>query len=211
MRTIAIRRCSQELQRILKTARKRDVILRSAEGDEGILALIDDFDYELAAQRRNKKLMAFLKERFRRARKEERVPLEEVRRRLGLPPLLADRVARREEVVKTITISRRAQAIARLLAEARSDDLLLKTDAGEYALTAIRDGDYKEANNRVSEVVMTYLDALPESCLPPLEVVFVQRLPRSRPAHAEQRMNKRNASHAHGGKAAGGKTRSRSL
>ncbi len=187
MKTWVITRCSQEMQRILKIAKKEDVVLRNAEGDEVLLSLIDDFDYEVAAQRRNKKLMAFLKESFRQARKEKGMPLEEVSRRLGLPPRSVDSLPPSEEVLKTIAVSRRSQAIARMLAQARSQDLFLKTaDGGEYVLTAIRAGDHKDANRRLSEVVMAYLDALPESELPPLEVVFVRHRPRRKAVQRRQ-------------------------
>jgi hypothetical protein len=68
---------------LLQQARKADVIVRAADGTEYMITLIDDFDRELAAQRRNEKLMAFLDER---ARSTEWIPLEEVERRLGLSP-----------------------------------------------------------------------------------------------------------------------------
>jgi len=53
--------------------------------------MTNDFDYEIAQQRRNKKLMAFLDKRFREARREKGIPLEEVERQLGLAPRKARR------------------------------------------------------------------------------------------------------------------------
>lgn len=176
MKIVAITRCSLGLQRILKIVQKVDVVLRSSKGGEFLLSQIDDFDYELAAQRRNKKLMDFLDERIAQARKQEGIPLAEVKRRLGASSRAARRSPSAEEVVKTIAVSPHARAIARLLAEARAEELVLRTgDGSEYALTAIRDGDRNDAKRRLSDVVTAYLASLPDDCLPPLEVVFTQR------------------------------------
>jgi hypothetical protein len=46
--------------------------------------LVGDFDYEIARQRRNKRLMAFLDKSFHAARQEKGIPLAEVKRLLGL-------------------------------------------------------------------------------------------------------------------------------
>ena len=69
------------LQSILDEARGEDIVVKLADGSEFFIAAIDDFDRELAATRKNEKLMAFLD---RRAAQEESIPLEEVKRRLGL-------------------------------------------------------------------------------------------------------------------------------
>ncbi|MBY0524818.1 MAG: hypothetical protein K2R98_15545 [Gemmataceae bacterium] len=84
MKSVPITNRSQELKRLLQMAKREDVVLQTPEGDEFILQLVDDFDYELARQRGNKKLMAFLDERLRQARKEPNIPLEEVEQQLGL-------------------------------------------------------------------------------------------------------------------------------
>jgi hypothetical protein len=57
------------------------VIVRLADGSEFLLAAIDDFREEVASTRANAKLMAFLESR---ARQTATVPLDEVKRRLGL-------------------------------------------------------------------------------------------------------------------------------
>lgn len=192
MKIMAIARCSQGVQRILKIAQKADVILRSSQGDKFLLSQIDDFDYELAAQRRNKRLMDFLDERIAQAREQEGIPLSEVKRRLGASSRIARRLPPTEEVVKTIAVSPRARAIARLLAEARAEELLLRIGAGsEYALTAIRDGDRNDAKSRLSQVVMTYLDSLPEDRLPPLEVVFTPCFPEPARVGSKRRHSKK--------------------
>lgn len=46
-----------------------------------IMAAVDDFDHEIARTRQNARLMSLLEER---ASQQERVPLEEVKRELGL-------------------------------------------------------------------------------------------------------------------------------
>jgi hypothetical protein len=66
---------------LLKKAREENVIIRSAEGDEFILADIDDFNREIELTRENKKLMKLLESR---AKQEATVPLQEVKRRLGM-------------------------------------------------------------------------------------------------------------------------------
>lgn len=183
MKTVSIRRCPGELRRILTAAAQEDVVVRPPQGGEILLSLIDDFDYEIAAQRRNPKLMAFLEERFRQARKEKGVPLEEVKRRLGLRRRSSNNQRPHQEapLVRGIDVSARSQAILDLLEQARSEDVILKTTNGsECFLSAVPDGDYKAANQHRSEVVMAYLDELgDQGKLPPLEVVFVRELPRS--------------------------------
>jgi hypothetical protein len=95
MKTFAVTNRSRELKRLLKVAKREDVVLRTPDGDEFVLSLIDDFDYELSRQRQNEKLMAFLDERARQARKEKGIPLEEVKRRLGVNSH-GDKVPRRK-------------------------------------------------------------------------------------------------------------------
>jgi hypothetical protein len=189
MKTAMIDRRSQELHRILKAARRDDVILRTATGDEVLMSFIDDFDYEVAAQRRNKKLMRFLEERSREAHTEKGIPLEEVRRRLGLRPR-SPTPTREPEPMRVISLSKPGRVLGRLLAMVRSEDVLLTTAQDhEYALTIIREGDHKDARRRLSEVVMAYLDSLPDSRLPPLEVVFVRDRPPTKSRPSRRRKN----------------------
>jgi hypothetical protein len=182
MKMVSIRRCPAELQRLLKAAKSDDVIIRLPSGGELLFSLIDDFDYEIAGQRRNPKLMAFLDRRFRRARKEKGVPLKEVKRRLGLPAESNGNQQCKSEgsVVRKIDASPRSQVVLGLLDQAVSEDVILKIPTGfECFLSAIPNGDYTAANRRRSEAVMGYLDE--EGKVPPLKVVFVGTLPHRTP------------------------------
>lgn len=178
MRTVTIKRCSQEMRRLLKSAKKEDVVLRTAEGREVLLSQIGDFDYEIAAQRANKELMAYLDRLGRRSRREKGIPLEEVCRQLGLPPLSTNGPPPPSERTKTINISRCSEGIAKLLCQACSEDLLLKiADGSEYVLTTIHNGDREAAKTHSGDIVMAYLDKLAaKGKIPPIEVVFAQNL-----------------------------------
>lgn len=84
MKTITVNKRSQVVKQLLDMARQEDLLLRSEDGDEFMLVAVDDFDWEIAQQRANKKLMRFLDDRFRKARKQKGTPLDEVARRLGV-------------------------------------------------------------------------------------------------------------------------------
>jgi hypothetical protein len=81
MKTITVSRRAKGIIALLKQAREENLIVRSPDGSEFILAEIDDFDQEIQLTRQNKKLMEFLD--FR-AKQTETIPLEEVKRQLGL-------------------------------------------------------------------------------------------------------------------------------
>ena len=68
-------------QRAAGVRRNEDVLVRAADGTEFMVSAMDDFDYEIARTRQNAKLMALLDERTRQT---QTVPLEEVKRQLGL-------------------------------------------------------------------------------------------------------------------------------
>jgi hypothetical protein len=57
------------------------VIIQLADGRQFILSAIDDFDIEIAQTRQNQKLMTFLDQR---AKQTQTIPLDEVKRQLGL-------------------------------------------------------------------------------------------------------------------------------
>ena len=95
MKTVNISKQAKTINGLLEKARAEDLIVKAADGTEFLLSAIDDFDEEIALQRRNKKLMAFLDERFRRAKEEKGIPLEEVKRQLGLDSN-ATKVSRRK-------------------------------------------------------------------------------------------------------------------
>ncbi len=81
MRTITISRRSRSVHALLRRARKENVLLRSPEGEEFILAEVGDFNREIELARQNRALMRFLDARARRT---ETVSSEEARALLGL-------------------------------------------------------------------------------------------------------------------------------
>ncbi len=81
MKTIEVSRRSKALNELLRKARKENVIIRSADGDEFILAEVDDFDLEVKLVRNNKALMRFLENR---AKEPATVTLGEARKALGV-------------------------------------------------------------------------------------------------------------------------------
>lgn len=81
MKTIRISKRSKRINALLKQARKENLIVRSADGCEFILAEIDDFSREIELTRQNRKLMKFLD---LRAKQTKTIPLEEVKVLLGL-------------------------------------------------------------------------------------------------------------------------------
>ncbi len=83
MKTITISRRARSVNALLKRARRENIILRSPEGEEFILAEVDDFNREIELTRQNRALMKFLEARARQA---ETVSLEEAKTLLGLDP-----------------------------------------------------------------------------------------------------------------------------
>ena len=81
MKTIRVSKQAKTVNALLKRARQENVILRSAEGDEFILAEIDDFNREIELTRNNKQLIRLLQTR---AKQKAPVSLEEAKRRLGI-------------------------------------------------------------------------------------------------------------------------------
>lgn len=93
MKTISVSAHSKSLNELLKKARRGNLILESADGEQFVLARINDvrsfsigdgenFDMEAEGTRTNKELMKFLDERGARAKRSKGIPLIEVRRRL---------------------------------------------------------------------------------------------------------------------------------
>lgn len=81
MKTITVSQNSKNIIDLLQQAQHGNLILRSPDGIEYILAEIDDFDREIALTRQNEELMELLD---RRARQTKTIPLEEVKRQLGI-------------------------------------------------------------------------------------------------------------------------------
>ncbi|HUB23905.1 MAG TPA: hypothetical protein VL992_00650 [Tepidisphaeraceae bacterium] len=81
MKTVDLPNVSGEFADLLDQARRDDLVVRLADGSEFMLVAIDDFDVEVARARANPKLMKLLDERCVQT---QLVPLDEVKRRLGM-------------------------------------------------------------------------------------------------------------------------------
>ena len=81
MRTIKVSRQSRTVNALLKRARHENVILRSAEGSEFLLAELDDFNREIELTRENMHLMKLLEQR---AKQKATVSLGEAKKILGI-------------------------------------------------------------------------------------------------------------------------------
>ena len=81
MKTIDLPHTTPDIADLLDQARHDDIVVRLADGSEFLLVAVDDFDREVARTRANPKLMALLDTRAREAK---RIPLDEVKQRLGL-------------------------------------------------------------------------------------------------------------------------------
>ena len=86
MRTVSVSQRSRTVSRLLDIARKETLVLRTASGEEFVLAAVDEFDHELTLQRANKSLMEFLEGRFRQARSAKGIRLGEAVRRYAVDP-----------------------------------------------------------------------------------------------------------------------------
>lgn len=81
MKIVAVPPQAAETIALLEQARDDDLLVRTADGSEFLLTAIDEFDREIARTRQNAKLMALLDER---ANQSKTIPLDEVKRQLGL-------------------------------------------------------------------------------------------------------------------------------
>jgi hypothetical protein len=81
MKTIAVSMNDKELQELLEQAKKENLILRTPDGIEFVLAEIDDFDREIELTRQNEELMALLESRASQA---ATVSLSQLKTDLGL-------------------------------------------------------------------------------------------------------------------------------
>lgn len=79
MKTIPVSPRSKSINALLKQAKNSNIILKTTDGREFILAEINDFDREFELTRKNKKLMKFLD---KRARETKTVSAAEARARL---------------------------------------------------------------------------------------------------------------------------------
>ena len=95
MKTVSVSPRSKVLRELLRLAQGTDVIVQSPDGAQFFLTHItnadtfyisngeDDFDAEIAATRKNTRLMKFLDERGEKAKDRKGMPLAEARRRLN--------------------------------------------------------------------------------------------------------------------------------
>jgi hypothetical protein len=81
VKTVAVPAQAAEVNALLEQARDDPVLVRAADGSEFLLTVVDEFDVEVARTRQSAKLMALLDER---AKQTNAIPLEEVKRQLGL-------------------------------------------------------------------------------------------------------------------------------
>jgi hypothetical protein len=81
MKTVKVSKQSRALRSLLKSARRESLILRSPEGQEFILAEIDDFNREIELTRGNSSLIRFLASR---AKQRAAFSIEEARRQLNI-------------------------------------------------------------------------------------------------------------------------------
>jgi len=84
VKTIKVSKQAKTVNALLNKARQEGVILRAPDGNEFILAEIDDFKREIELTRGNKRLMKLLDDR---ARQKASVLLEEAKKRLGTEQL----------------------------------------------------------------------------------------------------------------------------
>jgi hypothetical protein len=81
MKTIKVSQRPKAVNALLKHARRENVILRSDDGQEFILAEIDDFNREDELTRQNRSLANLLEAR---AKQTQSFSLAEAKRRLGI-------------------------------------------------------------------------------------------------------------------------------
>jgi hypothetical protein len=81
VKTIAVPAQPAEVNALFEQARDDDVLLRTADGSEFLLTVVDEFDVEIARTRQNARLMALLDQRPKQT---TTISLDEVKRELGL-------------------------------------------------------------------------------------------------------------------------------
>jgi hypothetical protein len=81
MKKVDLARSTPNLPTLLDMASEENLILRTADGREFVLAEVDDFDREVALVRQNQELMEFLEQR---SRPSQTYTIEEARRILEL-------------------------------------------------------------------------------------------------------------------------------
>jgi len=81
LKTVELTTIAPYLAELLDLAGAENIILKTPEGREFVLAEVGDFDTEIALVRQNEELMALLEER---SREKKTYTLQQVREQLGL-------------------------------------------------------------------------------------------------------------------------------
>jgi hypothetical protein len=81
MKTLNIADAPKSVPELLALADQENLVLRTPDGRQYVLAELDDFDHEVALTRENAELMALLDER---SKERGSISLAEARRRLGV-------------------------------------------------------------------------------------------------------------------------------
>jgi hypothetical protein len=81
MKTIELRQQVLSFPDVIELASHENIIVRTSEGREFLVAELDDFDREIQLTRENQELMEFLEER---SQETTTFTLAQVRQRLGL-------------------------------------------------------------------------------------------------------------------------------
>ncbi len=81
MKTIQVTSRQPGLRRLLAQASRENLLIRSLDGREFIVAELDDFDREIQLARKNDDLMSFLD---KRGRKPATISIATLRKELGL-------------------------------------------------------------------------------------------------------------------------------
>jgi hypothetical protein len=79
MKTVFVSKKERKIRELLDQAKEENIIVRSPDGREYILAEIDDFNREIELTRQNQKLMTFLE---KRADQTKVTPLKDVKKQL---------------------------------------------------------------------------------------------------------------------------------
>jgi hypothetical protein len=77
---------SRAVNQLLDKARDVDILVETEDGTVFLLTAVDDFALEIEAQLKCKPLMDYLEARFREAATQPGIPLEQVKKELGLKP-----------------------------------------------------------------------------------------------------------------------------
>jgi hypothetical protein len=81
MKTIEVSDDSPKLDEVLKLASEENIILKTVDGRNFVLAEVDDFEREIQLTRQNQELMRFLDDR---SMETKTYSIDEVRRKLKL-------------------------------------------------------------------------------------------------------------------------------